>query len=250
MPVRRAACRPDRRRPTRPTAAARCRTGARMFDRPPPSTMTSGSRMLITCASARARRSFVAHEARLARGIACGRGGRDVCSQASAFPVLRRWSRSRPGPGQERFDAARLAAEARRPGALVVARATAAGCGPIRRRSRSGPIEHMAANHDARADAGAEDRRRIRSRRPRLAPSVASDSAKQLASLVIRTARPRRRSRSTPIGLSFRQIEFEPRSSPVAREIDPGVPMPTLPCAPTAASAAATRSAIASSTGR
>ena len=46
-----------------------------------------------------------------------------------------------------------------------------------------GPVEHLAAHHDARADAGAEDHAEHDLARPRRAPSVASESAKQLASL-------------------------------------------------------------------
>ena len=63
---------------------------------------------------------------------------------------------------------------------------------------------------------------------PRPAPSVASDSAKQLASLASAIVRPSRVSRSRFNGIPFRHTELDPRSRPVARESDPGVPIPTL----------------------
>ena len=71
----------------------------------------------------------------------------------------------------------------------------------------------------------------------RPAPSVASDSAKQFASLVMRISRSSKRSRSRLIGWPLRHTEFEPRSSPVAREIEPGVPSPTVPVTPSFRSA-------------
>jgi hypothetical protein len=81
----------------------------------------------------------------------------------------------------------------------------------------------------------------------RPAPSDASDSAKQLASFVMRTSRPSTRSRSRWIGCPLRQTEFEPRRRPVAREIEPGIPMPIVAFDPTALSVSRTSAATASS---
>jgi len=75
------------------------------------------------------------------------------------------------------------------------------------------------------------------------APSVASDSAKQLASLASRTGRPSVASRSACSGLSFKWVVLALRIRPVAGEGDPGMPTPMLaPVTPASRSAAATRS--------
>ncbi len=136
--------------------------------------------------------------------------------------------RSMPGP-----DARRRAARA-------------ADCVPIRRRSRS----------DRRARARARRCRRPTpvpriapntTSAPSPAPSVASDSAKQLASLLMRTSRAERRLEVALDRLAVEAHRIRRRARrPVAREIEPGVPMPTVPVAPSSRSAAATRRAIAS----
>ena len=85
---------------------------------------------------------------------------------------------------------------------------------------------------------------------PAPAPSVASDSAKQFASLLMRTARASAASRSRASGWPLSHTELEPRSSPVARESDPGVPIPTGDApgtTPNWRSASATSAAIAAS---
>ena len=82
---------------------------------------------------------------------------------------------------------------------------------------------------------------------PAAAPSVASDSAKQLASLANRTGRSSRRDRSSASGRPFSQVEFEFLISPVAGEIVPGMPTPTVPVAPVACSMSRTRPHTAAS---
>jgi hypothetical protein len=56
----------------------------------------------------------------------------------------------------------------------------------------------------------------------RAAPSTASDSAKQLASLAMRISRPIARSRSCLSGRPLRHVELELRMRPVAGESAPG----------------------------
>ena len=82
---------------------------------------------------------------------------------------------------------------------------------------------------------------------PAAAPSVASDSAKQLASLANRIGRSSSCDRSSASGLPFNQVEFEFLIRPVAGEIVPGMPIPTLPLAPISRSISRTRPATASS---
>jgi hypothetical protein len=82
---------------------------------------------------------------------------------------------------------------------------------------------------------------------PAPAPSVASDRARQFASLAMRTARPRAASRSACKRWPFRHTEFEFFSLPSCISV-PGVPMPTLaPGVPSSDSAARTSAQIASS---
>ncbi len=75
---------------------------------------------------------------------------------------------------------------------------------------------------------------------PAAAPSAASETARQLASLASRTARPSRRSKSAWNGRPLSHVELAFLTRPVAGEIAPGMPSPTVQGAPTAASAAAT----------
>ena len=85
---------------------------------------------------------------------------------------------------------------------------------------------------------------------PAPAPSVASDSAKQFASLVIRTGRESVASRSRASGRPLSHTELAPRSRPVVRDSDPGVPTPTDAMPGTTSrrrSASATSAAIAAS---
>ena len=126
----------------------------------------------------------------------------------------------------------RPAAVAGGSGQLVARRATAAGCGPTRRRSRCGPTRR-ARRRRCRRPRRCRGSRRRRRAAPAPAPSIASDSAKQLASFSRRTWRaeaPRARSRSS--GRPLSHVEFEFLISPVAGEIAPGVPTPTVPRAP------------------
>ena len=73
---------------------------------------------------------------------------------------------------------------------------------------------------------------------PAAAPSHASDSAKQFASLASRTSRPSARSRSCCRGLPLSHVEFAFFTRPVAGEIAPGIPTPTVPGDPVSASSA------------
>ena len=129
--------------------------------------------------------------------------------------------------------------------ATLPARATASGCGPTRRQSHS--------------------RRRARGRPatiappvpvptitpntiacPAAAPSIASESAKQLASFASRTHGAVVARCPAASGLPFNQVELAFLTRPVAGEIVPGIPIPTG-ARPTAASASSTSAAIASS---
>ena len=64
---------------------------------------------------------------------------------------------------------------------------------------------------------------------PAPAPSAASLSARQFASLAMRTGRPRRAARSVSSRPPFNQVLFAPRTSPVVGERLPGIPTPTVP---------------------
>ena len=80
---------------------------------------------------------------------------------------------------------------------------------------------------------------------PAAAPSVASDRAKQFASLAMRTGRSKAAASSLSSGRPLRQVELALRSSPVTGDNEPGVPMPTVPVPPSFASTSRTRSRIA-----
>ena len=97
--------------------------------------------------------------------------------------------------GQERLDAARAAAIAGRTRRFVRAQARAAGCGPIRRRSQLAPpriCPSMAMPPPTPVPRIAPNT----VLQPAAAPSIASDRAKQLASLARRTGRASAASRS------------------------------------------------------
>ena len=101
--------------------------------------------------------------------------------------------------------------------------------------------EHLAADDDAAARAGSEITPKTTCA-PAPAPSLASDSAKQFASLASRTGRPSARSRSCCSGWPMSQVELAFLTSPVAGDTAPGIPTPTVPRSPVALSAARTRS--------
>jgi hypothetical protein len=63
---------------------------------------------------------------------------------------------------------------------------------------------------------------------PAAAPSVASEIAKQFASLAIRTGRPSRDERSSRSGRPISQTELAFLTKPVVGEIAPGIPTPTV----------------------
>ena len=84
-------------------------------------------------------------------------------------------------------------------------------------------------------------------RAPLAAPSVASESAKQLASFAQRTARPNAFARSRSKARPLSQVELAFFTRPVAGESVPGMPTPTVPVAPVARSSAVTSVAIACS---
>jgi hypothetical protein len=81
---------------------------------------------------------------------------------------------------------------------------------------------------------------------PAPAPSAASETAKQLASFITRTARPSRASRSPANGFPMSATEFAFFTSPVSGTTVPGMPTPTGPCAPAVRSTSATTPATAS----
>ena len=165
-----------------------------MFDSPPPSTMTSGSTMLITDASARAKPALVAIEtaARARRRRAGARRDRRSparprrrarCSRARARDPREtsRCSRSgrsnTAGPGRSSSCGAGSGLWPHSP-AMALAPTTTR---PFTTRPPPVPVPMITPNTTAA---------------PAAAPSVASDSAKQLASLASRTGRPSARARS------------------------------------------------------
>ena len=82
---------------------------------------------------------------------------------------------------------------------------------------------------------------------PAAAPSVASDSVKQSASLAMRTSRPSRALRSSRRHSPLSQVELQLRMRPDTGEAAPGVPTPTLPLSPNPDSMRWTSAAMASS---
>ena len=159
-----------------------------MFDRPPPSTMASGSSRLMTCARPRARRSAW-------RARAAGRAGRPRrrgLGQAAGVVRVRAVAVARQaGAGDEGLQAAAQAAPALRAGVFGRESARAAGCGPTRRPRRAGR-DAPARPPRCRRRAGAEDDAEHQAVAGAGAVG-ASDRVKQLASFSTRTSRPSRR---------------------------------------------------------
>ena len=87
--------------------------------------------------------------------------------------------------------------------------------------------ERPPADHDSTADSRSRITPKTTSA-PAAAPSTASESAKQFASLARRTGRPSARARSSRSGRPFSQVELQFFIRPVRGEIAPGVPMPTV----------------------
>ena len=86
---------------------------------------------------------------------------------------------------------------------------------------------------------------------PAPAPSVASLSARQLASFSSRSGRPSSACRSCSSGWPLSTVELALRTRPVTGERLPGMPMPTdSPAAPRLASACRTSARIARSVAR
>src|SRR3989454_9044692 len=67
---------------------------------------------------------------------------------------------------------------------------------------------------------------------PAPAPSVASETARQLASLAQRTSRPSARPKSLSKGFPFSHVELAFFTKPVLVEIVPGMPQPTVALRP------------------
>ena len=86
--------------------------------------------------------------------------------------------------------------------------------------------------------------------RPAAAPSRASETAKQSASLARRTSRPRHSSTWRWNGWPISQVELAFLITPVAGEMVPGMPMPTVPVAPVSASISCTMAHTASTVAR
>ena len=78
---------------------------------------------------------------------------------------------------------------------------------------------------------------------PAAAPSLASDRAKQLASLASRISRPSAACRSVRRGRPISQVELAFLMTPAGVSL-PGIASPTLPRAPVVRSASRTRSTI------
>ncbi len=79
-----------------------------------------------------------------------------ISGAATSSPVACRKSRARPGPGQERLDAARLAAVAGRPRPLALARPRQRVVAPLAG-DRVRPGQHLAVHHHAAARARPHD---------------------------------------------------------------------------------------------
>ena len=80
---------------------------------------------------------------------------------------------------------------------------------------------------------------------PAPAPSVASDTAMQLASFATRTSRRKSAVKSWSNFCPFSHTELAFFTLPVKGEMVPGMPMPTVPVCPVACSASSTRLLIA-----
>ena len=206
--------------------------------------MTFGSMRLMTLASARARRV----------GVAFHRGGSAADLRPQPPPRSRarrhrcRQLRHVRAPGRRRTETSRCSHAGRSSSPALAGRlvlATAAGCVPThplsRWRQRSGahrttmpppvPVPRITPKTTSW---------------PAPAPSVASDSAKQLASFSRRTGLASARARSSRSGRPINQVELAFLTRPVAGEIAPGMPMPTCPRPPAAVSATSTSCLTAS----
>ncbi len=194
---------------------------------------------------------LVARERRPRRRVARARPRRDDLRRVGSVAARRlRVIALEARAGQPRLDAPAPPAVARGPGTLVVARprqrivSPLAGDRVAARRARGPPttmppptpVPRITPNTTARAPPRAVDRLRQRE-----AVRVVADAHRRAPSA------PRGRPAN---GRPLRHTEFEPRRSPVARDSDPGVPMPTVAAParrPSAASASRTSGAIASS---
>jgi len=85
---------------------------------------------------------------------------------------------------------------------------------------------------------------------PAAAPSLASESAKQFASFANRIGRSSSADRSSDSAFPFSQVELAFLTRPVAGEIAPGIPTPTLACRPIRDSISRTSCAMLSSVPR
>ena len=195
--------------------------------------MQSGSRMLTTCASARASRSAWRSSAAAAARIAGrGAGGQPLASRAPGAVRIGRQRRA----AEEGLDAAALAAPAGRAGIFLGASSRAAGCGPIRRRRGCG-LPGCARRRRSRPPTPVPRMTAKTTPYPAPAPSAASLMARQLASLRAAPAGPAARRGRRPAGRRSARWNCAPRTSPVAGDRLPGMPMPTCRAPPSSASA-------------
>ena len=193
-----------------------------MFDRPPPRTMTSGSTHVDDAAPARApavRRSAssAAIASRLA-GVGAPRRSRRGRFAAAARPRSRAPAPGRTGTSRcSRCGRSSTAGPGRSP-----SRGAGSGLCPHSPPIALAPVTTRPVDDDAAARAGADDDAEDDRRAPAAAPSMASDSAKQLASFANRSGRSSSRGRSSASGCPFSQVEFAFLTRPVAGEIVPG----------------------------
>jgi hypothetical protein len=103
---------------------------------------------------------------------------------------------------------------------------------------------HAAIDGNARTTTGADDDSKYHFT-ARTGAISASDTARQLASLAMRTGRSSMASRSLSSGWPFSQVELAFFTLPVNGEMVPGMPRPTEPFLPVAASASNTRPVMA-----
>ena len=223
------------------------RRDASMLDMPPPSTMTSGSSRLTTCARPRASRSAWRSSAARAPRIARGGAGRDAGASRAPWPVA--VARQR-GAGDQVSRQPVLAAPAERARAVRPAAARAADCGPTRRRrgcGRAAPGRRPRCRRRSRCRGS----RRTPRRSPRPAPSVASREREAVGVVLDpHLAAEQRRLMSRSNAWPFSAIELAFFTRPVAGLITPGMPMPTVAVSPSSRSASRTRPAMAASVGR
>jgi hypothetical protein len=194
-----------------------------MLDNPPPSTTQSGSSRLTTCASARASRPACRRSAAAARASpAAARAGSAPASRARARP------RRRLAPGRKGTSRCSPAGRTSTPGRGAPPRPSrAGGCGPTRPRSGCA-LPGAARPPPRRRRARAEDDGEHRAV-PRARPSAASLSAKQLASLAMRTGvEAPERSRSKPPAVQPSAVRA-PAPAGRWRKAAEGCPTPIVP---------------------